>query len=140
MTTVYFDEDGEEEESMNQTATAAVPHDKPEQLQFVQEALLEGEKLHAVFDCKGAGTGFVGLTDRRVILQDHSFVGKKIALVSLPFNRIASVAILTNKSILGGFFSSGELLITTVGGSYHTAEFRGVDKTKFAHDFILWHL
>lgn len=124
---------------MDQTATT-IAHDKPEQLRFVQEGLLEGEQLHAVFDCKGAGTGFIGLTDRRVILQDHSFVGKKIALVSLPFNRIASVAILTNKSVLGGFFSSGELLITTVGGSHHTAEFRGADKTKFAHDFILWHL
>ena len=126
---------------MNQVATApAVPHDRPEQLQFIQQALLEGERLHCVFDCKGAGTGFMGLTDRRVILQDKSFVGGKIALVSLPFSRIASVAILTNKSVLGAFWSSGELLIVTVGGSRHTADFRGVDKAKFSHDFILWHL
>lgn len=117
-----------------------IAHDKPEQLQFVQSGLLAGEELHAVFDCKGTGTGFIALTDRRVILEDRSFVGKKIALISLPYTKIASVAVLTNKSMFGTFFSSGELMITTVGGTSHTADFRGVDKTKFAHDFILWHL
>lgn len=122
------------------TPAAEVPHDKPEQLRFVQGGLLDGERLHAVFDCKGAGSGFVGLTDRRVILEDRSFVGGKVALLSIPYSRIATVSVLTNKSMFGNFFSGGELLVTTVGGSRHTAEFRGVDKTKFAHDFILWHL
>lgn len=126
---------------MSQTAVeTAVPPDRPEQLQLIRESLLEGEKLVAVFDCKGAGTDFLGLTDRRVILQDKSFVGGKIALVSLPFSRIASVAVLTNKSVLGAFWSSGELLVTTVGGSQHRADFRGVDKTRYVHDYILFHL
>jgi hypothetical protein len=120
--------------------SSGIPHDRGDQLRFIQNALLEGEQLHGVFDCKGAETGFVGLTDRRVILEDRSYVGNKIALTSIPYSRIASVAILTNQSIFGDFFSSGELLITTVGGTHHTAEFRGVDKTKFTHDFILWRL
>jgi hypothetical protein len=27
----------------------------------------------AVYDCTGAGTGFVGLTDRRLVPQDNAF-------------------------------------------------------------------
>lgn len=120
--------------------TATVPHDRPEQLRMIQDAALPNEEIVAVYDCKGAGTGFLGLTNRRVILEDRSFVGNKIALISLPYSRIASVAVLTNKSVLGTFFSSAELLIVTMGGSHHKAEFRGTDKCRFAHDYVLWRL
>ena len=53
-----------------------IAHDKPEQLKQIQEGLLDGEQVQAVYDCTGAGTGFVGVTDRRVILQDKSFYGR----------------------------------------------------------------
>jgi hypothetical protein len=32
--------------------------------------LIKGENLFAVYDCKGSGTGFVGITDQRVIFYD----------------------------------------------------------------------
>ena len=38
--------------------TQGPAHDKPEQLQTVQEGLLQGEQVMAVFDGKGSGTGF----------------------------------------------------------------------------------
>lgn len=38
--------------------------DRQDQLQRVQAYVIPGETLAAVFDCKGAGTGFVGFTDQ----------------------------------------------------------------------------
>ena len=49
--------------------------DNKGQLQQIQSGLLDGEQIIAVYDAVGAGTGFIGLTNRRVIIQDKSFVG-----------------------------------------------------------------
>lgn len=116
---------------------SAIPHDKPEQLAQIQSGLLEGENLLAVYDCSGAGTGFVGVTDKRVILQDKSFVGKKIAITSVPYSQIRSVSIMSDKSMMGKFFSSSAIGIN-IGGTVHEAEFRGIDKARHVHDVILW--
>jgi hypothetical protein len=113
-------------------------YDKPEQLSFVEQGLLAGERLVAVYDCKGVGSGFVGVTDRRVILEDRSFVGRRIAVISIPYSRIASVAMVSDRSILGDFFGTSEVLIVTAGGTQHTAEFRGPEKARHVHDMILW--
>jgi len=115
----------------------AIPHDKDDQLQKVQSGLMNGETLLAVYDCKGGGTGFVGITNKRVVLQDNSFAGKKTALTSVPYAQIRSVSIVSDKSMMGSFFSSSNLAID-IGGTIHEAEFRGVDKAKHIHDVILW--
>jgi hypothetical protein len=70
----------------------SAPHDKAEQLRQIQDGLLEGEQIQAVYDCTGAGTGFVGVTDSRLILQDKSFVGKNVAITSIPFKQIRTVS------------------------------------------------
>ena len=57
--------------------------DKKEQLQIVQNSLLPDETVFAVYDGKDVGTGFIGLTDRRVILQDNSFAGGRVAVTLL---------------------------------------------------------
>ena len=62
--------------------------DKQDQFQKIMANLLQGEFVLAVYDCIGAGTGFVGITNRRVIVQDNSFVGKKTALTSIPYSRV----------------------------------------------------
>ncbi len=113
--------------------------DKQEQLQKIQSGLLQGEQIIAVYDAKGAGTGFIGITDKRVVLQDNSFVGKKVALTSLPYNRISSVSFVSDKSMLGKFASSSAIAVT-VGAHSHEVEFRGEDKAKHCHDAILWHM
>ena len=84
-----------------------------------------------------AGTGFVGVTDKRLILQDKSFVGKNVAITSIPFKQIRTVSMVSNKSWAGGFFSSSSVAID-VGGTSHIAEFRGQDKARHIHNLILW--
>jgi hypothetical protein len=88
-------------------------YDRKDQLQQVRSALLPGERLFAVYDAKGVGTGYIALTDRRVIIADKSFVGRAVALVSMPYRSVSSV------------------------GVHHEIEFRGEDKARHAHDFIL---
>jgi hypothetical protein len=121
-------------------ASAQEPEfDRKDQLEQVQSGLLEGEQLHGVYDAKGGGTGFIALTDRRVILQDKSFVGKRIALVSIPYDRIYSVAVLSDASLAGRFFSTSVLHVATGAGG-HEIEFRGADRARQAHDLILTNL
>src|SRR4051794_8953942 len=101
--------------------------DRPEQLEMIRSGLLPGELIVAVYDGKGGGTGFLGLTDRRVIIQDNSFVGKKTALTSVPYARIAAVSFVSDKSMFGKFASSSSLAVTVAGRVYEM-EFRGVEK------------
>ena len=117
-------------------ATSDPVYDKQEQYERIRDGLLPGESVVAVYDCIGAGTGFVGLTDQRVILQDNSFVGKKVALTSVPYNRVHAVSFVANKSLLGKFASTSEVAIL-VGGEQHECEFRGHDKARLVHDTIL---
>jgi hypothetical protein len=116
-----------------------VPHDRKDQLDQIVSGLLPGETVLAVYDAIGAGTGFLGLTDRRVIIQDKSFVGKKIAITSIPYSRISSVSVVSNKSWAGGFFSTGSIAIH-VGAHTYEVDFRGHEKSQYAHNLILHHI
>jgi hypothetical protein len=118
---------------------AGPTYDKQEQLERIRGGLLPGEGVIAVYDCTGVGTGFVGLTDRRIVLQDNSFVGKKVALTSVPYSRVQAVSFVSNKSVLGKWSSSSEVAIL-VGGTTHECEFRGHDKARLVHDTILQHI
>ena len=113
--------------------------DRQEQLTQIQSGLLPGEQVIAVYDAIGAGTGFIGLTDRRVIIQDKSFVGKKVALTSIPYSKITSVSVVSNKSWAGSFFSSGSIAIN-VGAHSYGVEFRGEHKSHQVHNVILNHI
>ncbi|WP_155370522.1 PH domain-containing protein [Catellatospora vulcania] len=116
--------------------TASIVYDRKEQLQQIQSGLLPGEQVIAVYDAIGAGTGFIGLTDRRVIIQDKSFVGKKTAITSIPYTKITSVSVVSNKSWAGQFFSTGAIAIN-VGTHVYEMEFRGDEKSHHVHDLIL---
>jgi hypothetical protein len=120
---------------MSQQTT--IPHDKPDQLQKVLAGLIEGEQVYAVYDCTGAGTGFVAVTNLRVVLQDNSFVGGKSAVTSLPIKSVSSVSFLSDKSMFGKFFASASIAITA-GSTVREATFRGDEKAKHIHDTILW--
>jgi hypothetical protein len=113
--------------------------DKPDQLEKVRHGLLQGETILAVYDGIGVGTGFIGLTDRRVVLQDNSFVGKKVAVTSVPYSRINAVSFVSDKSMLGKFASSSSIAVSA-GGQTYEIQFRGEDKAKHTHDVILWHI
>src|SRR5215468_3842190 len=105
---------------------ADVIYDNKGQLQQVESGLMDGEEIIAVYDAIGAGTGFLGLTNRRVIIQDKSFVGKRIAITSIPYSKVSSISVVSNKSWAGEFFSSGTIAIT-VGQHQYEVEFRGVE-------------
>ena len=115
--------------------------DKKEQLEKIQSALLEGERVEAVFDLKGGGTGFLGITSHRIILYDKAFLRKMKAIVSVPYSRIHSIAAEDESGLFmgRGFFSSSKLVINTSHGD-HELEFRGADKAHIAHNMILRHM
>ncbi|MEU8814518.1 PH domain-containing protein [Actinoplanes sp. NPDC048796] len=113
-----------------------VTYDSKGQFEQVQSGLLDGETIIAVYDAIGAGTGFIGLTNRRIIIQDKSFVGKRFAITSIPYSKVSSVSVVSNKSWAGQFFSTGTIAIT-VGTHTYEVEFRGSDKTHHVHNVIL---
>ena len=51
--------------------------DKKDQLEKIEGMCLPDEIIRAVFDMKGGGTGFLGLTDKRLIFYDKAFLKKK---------------------------------------------------------------
>lgn len=113
-----------------------IPFDKQDQVDKIQAGLLPGETIIAVYDGKGGGTGFIGLTNRRVVLQDNGFVGKKVALTSVPYSKINAVSFVSDKSMLGKLASSSSIALS-VGSTTYEIEFRGQEKAKHAHDVIL---
>jgi hypothetical protein len=118
---------------------ANATYDRREQFQQIQSGLLEGEQVIAVYDAIGAGTGFIGLTNRRVIIQDKSFAGKKVAITSIPYSKITSVSVVSNKSWGGSFFSTGAIAIH-VGTHSYEVEFRGDQKSHHVHNVILHYI
>jgi hypothetical protein len=113
-----------------------IAYDKEDQLQKIQAGLLQGETIVAVYDGIGVGTGFIGLTDRRIILQDNSFVGKRVALTSVPYNRVNAVSFVSDKSVFGRFASTSSISVSA-GGKEYEIQFRGEEKARHAHDVIL---
>ena len=116
--------------------------DKKEQLEKIESICLPEETILAVFDLKGRGTGFLGITDKRIIYYDKEFLRAKKALVSIPHNRIAYVASEDNKGffIKKGFFVSDTLTICAMGSDPKEFEFRGGDKAHQAHNILMEYL
>ena len=111
-------------------------YDRREQYQQIVSGLLPGENVIAVYDAVGVGTGFIGLTDKRVILQDKSFVGKRVAITSIPYAKVTAVSLVSDKSWAGNFFSTGKIAIH-VGAQTWEIDVRGVEKTQHIHNVIL---
>ena len=116
-------------------------YDKKDQLEKIQSGLLPGEQIEAVLDMKGGGTGFIGITTKRVIVYDKAFMRKMKAMVSIPYSRINSIATEDEAGLLTGrgFFSSSKMVLNTSHGEYEF-EFRGADKAHLAHNLILGHI
>jgi hypothetical protein len=57
-------------------------YDNETQYRQIVAYLLPGETLYAVYDCKGIGTGFVGITDRRLIFYDQGIIAKERMMLS----------------------------------------------------------
>jgi hypothetical protein len=113
-------------------------YDRREQYDKINAALLPGEGIEYVFDMKGGGTGFLGVTNKRIIFYDKAFLLKMKAVVSVPYSQIQSLAAEDESGLLAGrgFFSSSHLVINTAHGDFEF-EFRGADKAHQAHNLIM---
>jgi hypothetical protein len=116
--------------------------DKEEQLEKIENMCLPDETIRAIFDLKGVGTGFLGITDKRIIYYDKAFLKSRKALVSIPYSRIASVASEDNKGLLirKGFLINDTLTINPIGLGPKTFEFRGGEKAHQVHNIIMEYL
>jgi hypothetical protein len=115
----------------------AIDFDNASQLARIQGGLIEGETLFAVYDMKGGGTGFVGLTDRRVILQDEGVLRKRKSLVSIPYGHISMIA----SADEGGMMrKTSHLTIITSSGKEFDMEFLSGDKAERAYRYIIQHV
>jgi hypothetical protein len=123
-------------------STSAPVYDRQEQLQRVQAGLLDGEVVFAVYDLKGGGVGFLGITSKRLIVYDRTYFIERQAMVSIPYSRIVTVAAEDHPNPIAGrgFFSSSKLSLLLNGDKHYEFEFRGADKALHAHNLILWHM
>ncbi|MCP4544055.1 MAG: hypothetical protein GY832_43645 [Chloroflexi bacterium] len=110
-----------------------VQYDNKKQYERINAYIIPGETLRAVFDCKGTGTGFVGISDQRVIFYDQGVLLKKKVMVSIPYHQMIGVA----SSDEGGVvFKTSEITLITAAGRF-AFEFRGAEKAHWAYKFIM---
>lgn len=114
--------------------TSSVEYDQKAQLDQVVPWLLDDEKLWVVFDCKGAGTGFIAVTNKRLMFYDKAFLRKRKALTSVPFSKITAVS--TVDEGRGLFGTTSELVVRT-GSEEFEFEFRGGEKAQRAYKLIM---
>jgi hypothetical protein len=116
-----------------------VEFDKRDQLERIEALIIPGEKLYAVYDMKGGGTGYMGVTDLRLIFMDQSFVRKSKAIVTLPFSKITAIGVEDTGRTINPFAASSEL--TVVAGSREWEfEFRSNEKAHRAYGLIMSNL
>ena len=115
--------------------------DKQEQLEKIEDFCLPEETIRAVFDLKGGGTGFLGITDKRVIFYDKAFMHKRKAMVTIPYGKVHAISSEDNTGMLikRGFFASSKLGIHA-GANAFEFEFRGGDKAHQAYRIIMAYL
>ncbi len=112
-----------------------VQYDHKSQLKRIEEYLVAGEQLYAVFDCKGGGSGFVGITSNRLIFYDQGIVLPKKTMISLPYSRITAIA----SSDEGTLLRSSEITLITPAGNFVFA-FWGAEKAHTAYRLISQHV
>ncbi len=122
---------------MTTALNGAVDFDNKGQLERIQSGLVPGETLYAVYDVKGAGSGFVGITDKRLIIQDEGRLRKRKSIVSIPYGHIAMVASADEGRVIR---STSEISIITSGGQTFDFEFHGGDKAERAYTYIIQQL
>jgi hypothetical protein len=116
--------------------------DRKDQLEKIEGMCQPDEVIRAVFDCKGAATGFLGITDKRIVFYDKSLVTEQKAMISIPYSRMSMVGSQDNKGffVRRGFFVTGKLTVSGLGFEDRTFEFRGGDKAHLAHQIIMEYL
>ena len=107
-------------------------YDNKGQFDRIAAYTIPGENIYAVFDCKGGGTGFVGITDQRVIFYDQATFSKKKSMISIPSNQVMGIS----SADSGFIFQTSEITLITAAGKFDF-EFRGSDKAHKAYAYIM---
>ena len=115
---------------------AEIVHDKKDQLRKIGSHLMPNEQLYAVYDLKGGGTGFIGITDLRLIFMDKAFIRKSKSVVSLPYTKITAVGSVDTGALI---FGSSKLQIITAGRDWEF-QFRSNPKAHHAYQLIMQNL
>jgi len=113
-----------------------VEFDNKSQMERIRSMVNPPEILYAVFDEKGRGSGFVGITDRRIIFMDQGVIRKKKMIVSLPYSKITALATDDN----GGMIFNSSALLVIAGNREFDFEFHTKEKAHRAHELIMWNL
>jgi hypothetical protein len=108
-----------------------VVYDREDQYMRVLAYLIPGETLFAVYDCKGAGTGFIGVSDQRILFYDQGTLIKNRSMVSIPYNQVVVVAA-TDEGVV---FQSCQLTISTAAGKFDY-QFTSPEKARWVYQFI----
>lgn len=117
---------------MNNQSTDGVEFDKQNQLERIQDDLVRGERLFFVYDLKGTGSGYLGVTDRRLVFQDRTLMHKHESIVTVPFSKITAVA----AEDAGHILKTSKLVVYVNTQSYEF-EFRSTEKAHKAYRLIL---
>lgn len=110
--------------------------DNQSQANRVAELMLPGETLYLVFDCKGRGTGFIGVTDKRIIARDDGRRGREKQITSIPYSRIHAVSIDSER----GWGRGASFLSISAGDDDWAFTFKGADKAKRAYQRVMENL
>lgn len=114
-------------------------YDKRDQYDRIAALVMPQEVLYAVYDMKGGGTGFVGITDRRLLFMDESFVRKSKVLVSLPYSKLTAVGVEDTGRSLNPFGATSKLFVVA-GSKEWEFEFRTNEKARDAYALIMQNL
>lgn len=106
-------------------------YDNKSQADRVAALILPGETLYLVYDCKGRGSGFVGVTSHRVVVQDDGFTTKHIQ--SIPYTRINSVGVDSK----AGWGKGSSFLSFSAGIHDWAFTFKGAAKARKAYQRIM---
>lgn len=108
-------------------------YDKKDQFERVSEILVPGEQLLMVLDCKGRGSGFLGITDKRLVIRDDGFAKFKKNMVSVPYSKIHAVGLESDR----GWVRGSSSLAFSAGDDDWELDFKGADKARNAYFAIM---
>lgn len=108
--------------------------DRKDQHDRIEAILIPGETLWMTLDCKGGGTGFVGITDKRLVFQDQSWRKARNVLVSVPLDRVHAVGLASTTSVFG---KGGGIISLQAGDDDWSFEFKNQEKTRIAYLLLM---
>lgn len=106
--------------------------DRNDQVERIRHYAVPNETLHAVFDCKGGGTEFVGITDQRLIFYDHAFQRSHRSMISIPYQQVVGIAAADEGTML----KRSQITLLTSAGRFGFV-IRDPDHARWAYEFIM---